>query len=93
MTTQIPDSASTLGWDPGLIVVAALQALGPDATAEQLRARIAGLKGFAGVNGNYDFVSVPQRGLDESNVVVTRWNAAARAWQPVSRTHGYLPKP
>jgi branched-chain amino acid transport system substrate-binding protein len=93
MTTQIPDSASTLAWDPGLIVVAALQALGPDATAEQLRARMAGLKGFAGVNGNYDFTAVPQRGLDESNVVVTRWNATARAWQPVSMTHGYLPKP
>ncbi len=84
----LPDSASTLGWDPALLVLNALSQLGPDATAEQLRAKLAATKGFTGVNGTYDFTATPQRGLDESDVVVTRWTPAARAWLPVSAPRG-----
>jgi branched-chain amino acid transport system substrate-binding protein len=89
----VPDSASTLGWDPGLLVVTALTELGPDATAEQLRAKLAGTKGFIGVNGTYDFPTVPQRGVGEHEAVVTKWNPTARAWQPVSMSGGVPPKP
>lgn len=83
-----PDAASTYSWDPALLVVGALQKLGPDATAEQLRSYLAGLKGFVGVNGPYDFPKVPQRGLDDSNVVVTRWDKSAQSWVPVSKPRG-----
>ena len=41
-------------------------------------------KGVAGINGYYDFKAVPNHGLDESNVVVTRWDAAAQTWAVVS---------
>lgn len=92
-TGNEPDSASTRSWDPALILMSVLQELGPDATAEQLRAKLVTLTGFNAVNGTYDFVKNPQRGLDESNVVVTRWDVATHFWQPVSLTHGYLPKP
>jgi branched-chain amino acid transport system substrate-binding protein len=79
-----PDGPSTYAWDPALLVVEGLRKLRPDATAEDLRAYLRELKGFAGVNGYYDFKAVPNRGLDESNVVVTRWDPAAQTWAVVS---------
>ena len=79
-----PDGPSTYAWDPALLVVEALRKLKPDATAEDLRAYLRELKGFAGINGYYDFRAVPNRGLDESNVVVTRWDPAAQTWAVVS---------
>ena len=79
-----PDGPSTYAWDPALLVVEGLRKLKPDATAEDLRAYLRELKGFAGVNGYYDFKAVPNRGLDEKNVVVTRWDPAAQTWAVVS---------
>jgi branched-chain amino acid transport system substrate-binding protein len=79
-----PDGPSTYAWDPALLVVDALRKLKAGASAEDLRAYLGELKGFAGINGYYDFKAVPNRGLDESNVVVTRWDAAAQTWAVVS---------
>jgi branched-chain amino acid transport system substrate-binding protein len=79
-----PDGPSTYAWDPALLVVDALRKLKPDASAEDVRTYLSGLKGFAGINGYYDFKAVPNRGLDESNVVVTRWDAAKQTWVVVS---------
>ena len=56
----------------------------PTATAADLRGYFNDLKGVAGINGLYDFKAVPNRGLDESNVVVTRWDPAAQTWVVVS---------
>lgn len=83
-----PDNASALAWDPALIVITALQKLGPDASAEQVRAYLAESKSIAGVKGIYDFTDVPQRGLDDSNVVVTRWDGAKKDWIIVSKPRG-----
>ena len=79
-----PDGPSTYAWDPALLVVEALRKLKADASAEDLRAYLRELKDFAGVNGYYDFKAVPNRGLDESNVVITRWDPAAQKWSVVS---------
>ena len=83
-----PDAASSFAWDPALLAVAALRAIGPDATPEQIRDHLSKLTGFAGVNGIYDFVKIPQRGLDDGNVVVTRWDRAANQWRIVSHPRG-----
>jgi branched-chain amino acid transport system substrate-binding protein len=83
-----PDIAATLAWEPLMIVIAALQKLGPNATAEQLRDYLAALKGFAGINGMYDFPRSPQRGLDVQNAVVTLWNPTQQTWELVSRPTG-----
>ncbi len=83
-----PDIAAALAWDYGLLAVAALRHAGPGATAEQVRGFIAGTKDWAGINGIYDFVREPQRGLDESDAVVTRWEAAQKMWMIVSKPRG-----
>ena len=87
-TGSKPDAAGTFAWDPTLLAVAALRKLGPDATAEQVRTYLATLKNFSGVNGAYDFPKDPQRGLDESNVVITRWSPTAAKWNIASDARG-----
>jgi len=83
-----PDIASELAWDPALIVVDALKKLGTKAGALQIRDYLASLKGYAGINGIYDFDKEPQRGLNVSNAVVTRWSPEAKNWQVVSKATG-----
>lgn len=83
-----PDIASVLSWDPATLVIDALRKLGPSATAAQLRDYFVHLKGVAGVNGVYDFVRTPQRGLDANASVVSVWNPAKKAWDVVSKPAG-----
>ncbi len=83
-----PDIAATLAWDPVMITMDALNHLGPDATAQQVRDYIAALKGFAGINGVYDFTKIPQRGLDVQDAVMTLWSPTAQTWQLVSKPAG-----
>ncbi|MDI3470924.1 MAG: hypothetical protein OJF62_002987 [Pseudolabrys sp.] len=83
-----PDGPSTFAWDPALLVVEALKKLKPNATADDLRKYLDGLKGFAGINGLYDFPAVPNRGLGESNVIVTRWDSQQKTWVAVSKPLG-----
>jgi branched-chain amino acid transport system substrate-binding protein len=87
-----PDAASSFAWDPAMLVVSALRKLGPDATAAQIREYLAGLKGFAGINGIYDFPKGAQRGLDESSVLITRWSPEKKTWVVVSQPRG-IPAP
>jgi branched-chain amino acid transport system substrate-binding protein len=83
-----PDVAATLAWTPAMLVTQALRELGPDATATQIRDYLAGLKGSPGIDGFFDFPTTPQRGLDDRNAVVTRWEPAKRAWVVLSEPGG-----
>jgi branched-chain amino acid transport system substrate-binding protein len=83
-----PDVASELAWEPAGILIDALRKLPEGASAAQVRDHLEHLKGFAGVNGIYDFARVPQRGLDVENAVVTRWDANAKRWVVVSKPTG-----
>lgn len=83
-----PDGPATFAWDPAVLVVEALRKLKPDATADDLREYLSKLQGFAGVNGIYDFKAVPNRGVDASNVVLTRWDASVGTWVVVSGLNG-----
>jgi len=85
---QSPDLPASIAWNTGLIVVDALRKLGPNVTAVQLREHLAGLKGFPGIDGMHDFAASPQRGLDLSDVVVTRWDPAKHVWVPLSKPGG-----
>jgi len=83
-----PDVASAHGWDPTMMLVEGLRKLGPNATAAQLHDYLTHLKGFAGINGIYDFEREPQRGLDVADTVVTLWDPAKNNWIPVSQAAG-----
>ena len=72
-----PGTAHALGWDAAKIVVAALRALGPNATAKQIHDWIENLHGFPGALGIYDFRSGDQHGLTIDSTFVVRYDPAA----------------
>jgi len=86
-----PDNMAALVWDPANILVAGLRKFGSGATAEQIRSWLASQTAYAGVNGVYDFVAVPQRGLTAQNAIMSRWDAAKRNWIAASLPTGLLP--
>jgi branched-chain amino acid transport system substrate-binding protein len=88
-----PDANMVIGWDSATIVVAALRKLGPDASPEALRAYIAGLHGFYGAAGQYDFRDGSQHGLTGNTAVVVRYESAQHVFVPVSRIGGAATAP
>jgi branched-chain amino acid transport system substrate-binding protein len=84
-----PDLLSLTGWDPGLLVVDAVKKLKiANVTPERMRTYISGLNGFAGAAGIYDFRSIPQRGLDERQTYVARWDIDKAAFVGISKAGG-----
>ena len=84
------DYQTGLAWDPLSIVVDALRRVGPNATAQQVRDYIGTLRGFAALDGIFDFVNVPQRGIDQSNLIVMKWEPKNDGWIGVTRVGGGL---
>ena len=82
------DNMEATSWDAGLIVVAALRALGPEANAEKIRQYIANLTDFAGVDGIYDFKTSPERGLGPDSAIVVRYDAQHKAWAWLTKPGG-----
>jgi len=74
-----PDMITISAWDPALVLVSALQKLGPDASAPKLRDYLLQLQGWVGANGPYDYVTNPQRGVGGNNVVMVRWDGQKKA--------------
>ncbi len=83
-----PDGGHILAWDPAFIVFDALQKLGFNASAAQIKQYISSLRGWVGVNGTYDFRASPQRGLNDKDALIVRWDAARNTWVPVSKLGG-----
>jgi branched-chain amino acid transport system substrate-binding protein len=83
-----PDNMSALAWDPANLVIAALRKLGTKATAKDIKDFVDAQTAFPGINGIYDFKTVPQRGLTVKNALVTRWTPAADTWTVVSEPTG-----
>ena len=87
---MVTDYQTGLSWDPLSIVVDALRHVGPTATATQIRDYIDSLRGFAALDGVFDFGQVPQRGIDQSNLIVMQWDAAKDTWTAATRVGGGL---
>jgi branched-chain amino acid transport system substrate-binding protein len=85
-----PDGTGQQAWDATMIVINAFRKLGVNATAEQVRAEIAGLHGYAGINGIMDFRDGQQRGLQENAAVIVRWDPVKQNWVPLSKPGGGL---
>jgi branched-chain amino acid transport system substrate-binding protein len=82
-----PDQGHLFVWDPVIILVDALNKLGPNATPAQLRDFITGYHGV-GMFGKYDFHAVPQRGIGIDSVIMVRWSPEKDTWVGVSKAGG-----
>jgi branched-chain amino acid transport system substrate-binding protein len=85
-----PDMSDDLAWDPTMIVVSALRKLGTNATATQIRDYIANLRGWAGVDGVYDFRAFPGRGIGENAAEMVRWDPSKDNWVRASLPGGHV---
>jgi branched-chain amino acid transport system substrate-binding protein len=83
-----PDQGHTLSWDPALITVEALKKVGLSADPTQLKKYLDSFHGWSGINGEYDFRTVPQRGLGPGNVIIVKWNSVTDSWNGVSKLGG-----
>jgi hypothetical protein len=84
----VPDLIQSFSWDPASIVIDALRAVGPDASADQIRQYIENLHDYIGINGIYDFRDGSQRGLTEHNLMIMRWDIDKGTWSAVSGLGG-----
>jgi len=82
------DQGNTLSWDAAQLVLDAYKKYGFDMTPAQLRDYLANVKGFTGINGEYDFSAVPQRGLGPKWVIMVRWDKTKDDWVAVSAPGG-----
>lgn len=88
-----PDVGQSLAWDATLLVIDAYKHLGTSASAEQIRAYLAGTgvtHTFVGIYGRYDMKAVPQRGLGADSVVMARWTPGKSSWVAESQPGGSL---
>ena len=69
-----PDNLHAIAWDVAELTAGVLRKAGPGATADQIRAGLAGVTDFYGGLGHYDFKAVPQRGLQQKDLIVVRWD-------------------
>jgi branched-chain amino acid transport system substrate-binding protein len=81
---------TTLAWDPAVLVIDGLKKLGTDATAAQLNDYIQHTKGWAGINGLYDYTDGNQRGVGIDGVVIDRYDPAKSDFVVVSKGGGSL---
>jgi branched-chain amino acid transport system substrate-binding protein len=68
----VPVATHAFAWDPALVVVSALRAIGTTATAAQIHDYIEKQKRFPGVQGMFDFTSGDQHGLTVSGLLMLR---------------------
>lgn len=73
-----------LTWDPTLMVIDAIRALGTDVTAERLHDYLTHLKGWTGIEGTYDFPAYEQRGIGETAAALFRWDTSKSDWTQVA---------
>lgn len=85
-----PDNLHAIAWDVAEITARVLRKLGPNPTPDQIRAGIAGVTDFYGGLGHYDFKAVPQRGLQQRDLIVVRWDPNKADFIGVSKPGGSI---
>ena len=83
-----PDIGSNQAWDGAQILIEALKKLGLNATPSQIRDYVVNLRGWSGINGQYDFQRYPQRGVGLEWLTMQRWDTAKDSWVGVSKLGG-----
>jgi branched-chain amino acid transport system substrate-binding protein len=85
-----PNLASTLSWDPAMLVIDGLRKIGPNGTAQQLNDFIQAQTNWAGINGYYNFKLGNQRGLGIDAVIMDRWDPVNSEFVTASKGGGTL---
>jgi hypothetical protein len=84
-----PDWGNAVGWDTGLVIIAALRARGLQAGPAELRAYINGLHDYPLIQGMADFRTGDGRGVSDARILA--WDKARNTWTIASGPGG-VPK-
>lgn len=82
------DTGTQQAWDAVYMIVGAFKKLGTNATPAQLRNYFDNLRGFVGINGEYDFRAYPKHGIGSNWSSIQKWDAAKEAFIGVSKPGG-----
>ena len=85
-----PDNIHALSWDVAQLTVGVMRKLGPNPTSDQIRTGLDNVTTFYGGLGHYDFKAVPQRGLEQKDLIVERWDPAKADFVGASKPGGHL---
>jgi branched-chain amino acid transport system substrate-binding protein len=83
-----PDWGNNNCYDGTRLFLEALKKYGTNATSTQVRDYVASVQNWPGINGRYNFVKEPQRGLGDDSVVMVRWNGGTESWAALSKPGG-----
>lgn len=86
------DAGYLLSWDPGVVVVGMLKAVGFDKTPAEYKRYLESLHGYFGASGEYDFRDGSQRGLDGRSDIVLRYDKDKAQFVAVARIGDGPPK-
>ena len=75
--------ATAIAWDPTMIMLEAVKRAGTAADAAKIATALAGLKGWPGIEGTYDFTTHDQRGLGSAAVGLFRYDQNSNAFMQV----------
>jgi branched-chain amino acid transport system substrate-binding protein len=82
---------TAIPWDPMMLMLEVVRRAGTDANAAKIAATLAGLKGWTGIAGTYDFSTRDQRGLGQAAAAFFRYDTATNAFvQVYPTTHDSL---
>jgi branched-chain amino acid transport system substrate-binding protein len=84
----VVSNGHSVPWDAVSIVIDALRSLGPNATAAQLRTYVTSLQNYNGIDGNYDFRAVPQRGIGDQGTIIYAWDGVQKDFTIASKPRG-----
>lgn len=85
-----PDNIHALSWDVAQLTVGVMRKLGPNPTSDQIRTGLDSVTDFYGGLGHYDFKAVPQRGLEQKDLIVERWDPSKADFVGASKPGGHL---
>jgi len=83
-----PEYGQAAAWDTAIVAVAALRALGTDATPDQIRTYVNGVHGLAGVQSTFDFRDGEMRGIPVEAARMLLWDKTKETWYVASGPGG-----
>jgi branched-chain amino acid transport system substrate-binding protein len=83
-----PEAGFSSIWDAAELAVDVLRHLPPNGGRASALAYLSKLQRWIGIDGIYDFVRYPQRGVGIDSVLIVRWDVASKTLVPASRGGG-----
>jgi branched-chain amino acid transport system substrate-binding protein len=83
-----PDAGHESVWDPASLAVEIMRNIPVGAGPSAARAYLSTLHGWVGIDGVYDFIGYPQRGIGINEVLILRWDANTKTFVPFSGRGG-----